>query len=266
MDRDPHAQKTVHQFNGIGKVVRLVEKDLVHPVSSDIKEDIFPPPQDRDPVFLPDIRGSLVHQDDPGDEVVVKGIVREVFDHLVHQEACRDDHQGPLPLQILAGIEHPFFIGLPDQEGGKEKHHGRDTGQQTGDHVDLVDRKEVDQIQKLYGCHVPEGTDQFRHRSPPQDVFVALGKEHDDQLADYIYDRLIAIQNDPVGVGDPPQDPVTGNIAELEDDQVQDQKIQMLEPAFFLFFIHTIVSLHVLSGYSTAPPEASRYFSRFFCC
>ena len=237
MDRYAHLHDRVDHLLGIRHVVGLIDEDLIHPVHPDLIDDICLLPHCRDSADR--FAGAfLIHKVYTGDPVVMKTVVHEIFDNFARKRGGSDQHKGSVALFNFGGMKDPLFIQQPYEERTEQVHEAHDTGGHSRDQIDLMDDEQKKDIQQHEAHFKPEGRHELFDLAPSQNVLVAVRKKNYKELAEGEQDRLVSVKICVVGILKSHPYPITQNKADLEHHDIENDKIDVLEPASQFFLMH----------------------------
>jgi hypothetical protein len=84
----------------------------------------------------------------------------------------------------------------------------------------------------------PEGRHKLFHPVSSEDILVAVGKQSHKELTESKQHRLVSVKICVIGILEPHPYPITQNEADLEHDNIKDDKVDVLKPASQFFFMH----------------------------
>ena len=101
-----------------------------------------------------------------------------------------------------------------------------------------MDNKQEKDVQKHETHFEPEGRHEFFHPVPSEDVLVTVRKQNYQKLTEGKQDRLVSVQIGIIGILKSHPYPIAQNKADLEHHNIENDKIDVFEPASQFFFMH----------------------------
>ena len=257
VDGDAHGHQVFHELHGGQHIVRLEEKNLVHPIVAEFANGLLIQEGDRRIVFPlliglelifliaadgesggETFRNLLIQQDDAGNvKITVCVVAEEILQHRLRQTGRGHHHQGIGP---AAADDTPPDIALPDHAAGPVPQiveDNRPAGLQAGDDISLLGDEE-DQCHQRQQRHSEAGNGiKLLILASPEDATVVGGEEDDYQLADQ-EECIQQTEGRRLKRAAPPVNhPKSQQKCSLQCKHIQEDKIPMFGKAFYMLLV-----------------------------
>ena len=135
-------------------------------------------------------------------------------------------------------MEDPLFVQQPYKVGAEQVHDSHDSHMHTGDQIDLVDHEEDQDIDQHKADFEPERRDKLLRRRSSDDVLIAVIEQYHQKLAHCKQNSLIPVDISGVWILHADPEPVAQDKTDLQHHNIQDDKVEVFEPASHFFFMH----------------------------
>ena len=169
---------------------------------------------------------------------IMKIIVEKIIDHLIRKRRRCDHHKRPVSFFDLCRVKNPLFVQQPRKKRDEQVHDHHDTCEFSRDQRTLVDHKQKQDVQQHKADLKPESGDKFLDPGSSEYIFVAVCKKYYEHLAQCQKDRLISVKICAVRIFQSYPYPIAQNEADLEHNDIENDKIDVLKPAPQFFFMH----------------------------